>query len=211
MNLLKLTSLALLGLASTRALAQDLSANLGYNSEYVFRGIPQKSSSAFGGLDLSAGGFYLGAWGADVGDGLEIDYYGGYGLEAGDFGFSIGGTWYTYTGDFDDAYLEMNLGASWKWLSLDVALGEYGNFDGPSLDYTFCAVTVAHAGWYGKVGLFANDFDGNYYEAGYGGTLAIDEKPLLDYGIAVIYSDSTLLGGASDTHLIFTLSKTFDF
>ena len=28
------------------ALAQDWSANLGFNSEYIYRGIPQKSSSA---------------------------------------------------------------------------------------------------------------------------------------------------------------------
>ena len=66
------------------AMAAELSANIGYNSQYIFRGIPQKNSSAFGGLDLGAGGFYLGTWAADVGEGLEIDYYGGYGFEVGD-------------------------------------------------------------------------------------------------------------------------------
>ena len=43
---------ASLAVVSTPALAVDLSANLGWNSEYIFRGIPQKTSSAFGGLDL---------------------------------------------------------------------------------------------------------------------------------------------------------------
>ena len=62
---------------SVPALAVDLSANIGFNSNYVFRGIPQEKSSAFGGLDLEAGGFYLGTWAADVGDGAEIDVYGG--------------------------------------------------------------------------------------------------------------------------------------
>ena len=100
------------------ALAVDLSANIGFNSEYLYRGIPQEKSSLFGGLDLEAGGFYLGTWGADVGDGLEIDYYGGYGFEVGDFNFGVGGTIYTYTGDFDDTYKEVNLSAGWNFLDL---------------------------------------------------------------------------------------------
>jgi uncharacterized protein (TIGR02001 family) len=105
------------------AIAQEWSANLGYNSEYIFRGIPQKSSSAFGGVDFAAGGFSAGAWTADVGDGLEVDLYSAYGFTVGDFDLSVGGTWYTYTGDFDDDYLELNLGAAWKFLSFDVAIG----------------------------------------------------------------------------------------
>ena len=109
-------------------LAVDLSANIGYSSEYIYRGIPQKSSSAFGGFDLETGGFYAGTWGADVGDGIEIDYYGGYGFEVGDFNFGVGGTVYTYTGDFDDTYKEVNLSAGWKWLTFDAAIGEYDNF-----------------------------------------------------------------------------------
>jgi uncharacterized protein (TIGR02001 family) len=132
---LALTSLALglSGLAAP-AFAVDLSANIGYNSEYIFRGIPQKNSSAMGGLDLEAGGFYLGTWGADVGDGLEIDYYGGYGFEVGDFSFGVGGTYYSYTGDFDDTYQEVNLSAGWNILTFDAAIGTYDNFDGPELD-----------------------------------------------------------------------------
>ncbi len=191
--------------------AQEVSANIGYNSEYIYRGIPQKSSSAFGGVDFGAGGFYAGAWAADVGEGIEIDYYGGYGFEAGDFSFSVGGTWYTYTGDFDDEYLEANFSVGWKWLTFDAAVGTYDNFGMGDLDYEFYSLTAAHNGFYGKFGTFENDFDGNYYEAGYGGTLEISEQPLMDYAIAVIHSDSTLLGGASDTNLVFTLSKTFDF
>ncbi len=58
---------------------------------------------------------------------------------------------------------------------------------------------------------FENDFDGTYYEAGYGNTLTVEDYDLFDYALAVIYSDSTLLGGKSDTNLVFTLSKTFDF
>ena len=202
---------ASLAAAATPALAVDLSANIGYNSEYIFRGIPQKTSSAMGGLDLEAGGFYLGTWGADVGDGLEIDYYGGYGFDLGPMSFGIGGTIYTYTGDFDDTYKEVNLSAGWSFLTFDAAIGTYDNFGGPKLDYEYYSLTAEYNGFYGRVATFENDFDGSYYEAGYGNTLTVQDYDLFDYAFAVIYSDSTLLGGSSDTNLVFTLSKTFDF
>jgi len=196
---------------SAPAMAVDLSANIGYNSEYIFRGIPQKTSSAFGGLDLEAGGFYLGTWGADVGEGLEIDYYGGYGFEVGEFNFGVGGTIYTYTDDFDDTYQEVNLSAGWRFLTFDAAIGSYDNFGGPKLHYQFYTVKAEYNGLYGRVGWFADDFDGTYLEGGYANTLTIQDTDLLDYAFAVIYSDSTLLGGDSDTNFVFTLSKTFDF
>lgn len=209
---LALTTVAL-GLSglSAPAFAVDLSANIGYNSEYIFRGIPQKSSSAMGGLDLESGGFYLGTWAADVGDGLEIDYYGGYGFEVGAFNFGVGGTYYSYTGDFDDTYKEVNLSAGWSFLTFDAAIGNYENFAGPTLDYEYYSLTAEYNGFFGRVATFENDFDGTYYEAGYGNTLTIEDTDLFDYAITVIYSDSTLLGGESDTNLVFTLAKTFDF
>jgi len=201
----------LLTAISAPAMAVDLSANIGYNSQYIYRGIPQKNSSAFGGLDLAANGFYLGTWAADVGDGIEIDYFGGYGFDIGDFNFGVGGTIYTYTGDFDDTYKEINLSAGWRFLTFDAAIGNYANFDGPTLDYQFYSLTAEYKGFYGKVGWFADDFDGTYLEGGYGNTLTVQETDLFDYAFAVIYSDSTLLGGESDTNLVLTLSKTFDF
>ena len=202
---------ATLAAAATPALAVDLSANIGYNSEYIFRGIPQKTSSAMGGLDLEAGGFYLGTWGADVGDGLEIDYYGGYGFDLGPMSFGVGGTIYTYTGNFDDTYKEINLSAGWSFLTFDAAIGSYDNFGGPDLDYEYYSLTAEYNGFYGRVATFENDFDGTYYEAGYGNTLTVQETDLFDYAFAVIYSDSTMLGGSSDTNFVFTLAKTFDF
>lgn len=209
-SIVSITLAATLAAISAPAKAVDLSANIGFNSQYIYRGIPQSKSSAFGGLDLTAGGFYLGTWAADVDDGLEIDYYGGYNFEAGDFTFGVGGTIYTYTGNFDDTYKEINLSAGWKFLTFDAAIGNYKNFDGPTLDYQFYSVTAAHKGFYGKVGIFADDFDGNYYEAGYGNTLTVEDTDIFDYGFSVIYSDSTLLGGESDTNFVFTISKTFD-
>ena len=40
-------------LFTSQVMAGPFSANIGYNSQYIFRGIPQKNSSAMGGIDFS--------------------------------------------------------------------------------------------------------------------------------------------------------------
>lgn len=202
---------ASLAAASTPALAADFSANIGWNSQYIFRGIFQSKSSAMAGVDMEAGGFYLGAWGADVDDGLEIDYYGGYNFDLGPVSLGVGGTMYTYTGDFDDTYKELNFSAGFAFLTFDAAVGTYDNFGGPTLDYEFYSLTAEHNGFYGTVGTFQNDFSGTYLEAGYGNTLTVGETDLFDYVFTIIHSDDDLAGGdSSDTNFVLTLSKTFD-
>ena len=193
---------ALLLLASGSAYA-DLSANVGYASEYHYRGILQKNSSASGGLDYESGGFYAGTWAADVGDGLEIDGYFGYGTEVGDVGLSVGYTGYFYTGDFDDTYQEINLGASFGLLALDVAIGEYENFTGPTQDYTYYSLTLENNGFYGKFGGFSQDIDGEYLEFGYSTTIGDD---LFDAGVTVILASDDLVGDEEES-LIFTIGK----
>jgi uncharacterized protein (TIGR02001 family) len=187
----------------------DFSANLGWQSDYYFRGIFQKSSSAQGGVDYEKSGFYVGAWAADVGDGftgdgLEIDYYLGYGGEAGDFTYGVGYTAYTYTGDFDDTYQEVNFSGGFSFVTLDIALGEYENFGGPTLDYQFYSLTAEYKGFWGQYGTFDDDFDGDYFQIGYDTSVAD-----FDVGISLLYSDDTLVG-TSEEALIFSLGKTFD-
>ena len=53
-------------------------------------------------------------------------------------------------------------------LGVEVAVGRYDNFDGPTQDYTYYAVSLEKNGFYGKIGGFAQDFDGEYFEGGYG-------------------------------------------
>jgi len=149
-NVFVFTAIAVAAFCSNTVMAGPLSANLGYNSQYIFRGIPQKNSSAFGGLDLNVGGAYLGTWAADVGDGLEIDYYGGYGFKLGDLSLSAGGTIYTYTGEFDDTYKEFNFSAGYSFLTFDAATGEYDNFNGPKLKYQFYSLKAEYNGFWGK-------------------------------------------------------------
>jgi len=183
----------------------DLSANLGFASEYHYRGIFQKNSSASGGLDYEAGGFYAGTWAADVGDGLEVDGYFGYASELGGIDLSIGYTGYFYTGDFDDTYQEINFGTGFGPLSLDIAVGEYDNFDGPTQDYTYYALTLAgESGLYGTLAGFSQDFEGEYLELGYGATVAD-----IDLGVALIFANEDLVGDDEES-IVFTIGKSFD-
>jgi uncharacterized protein (TIGR02001 family) len=182
----------------------EVTANLGFASDYYYRGILQAPTSANGGIDFEKDGFYAGTWAADVKDGLEVDGYFGYGTEVGDVGLSIGYTGYFYTGDFDDTYQEINLGASYGLVTLDVAIGEYDNFDGPTQDYTWYALTVEKDGFYGRYAGFSQDFDGEYIELGYSTTVAE-----LDIGLAAILANDDLVGVDQES-LVFTIGKTFD-
>jgi uncharacterized protein (TIGR02001 family) len=203
-----LTGLAALCAAVPAAQAVEVSGNAGYLSEYIFRGIPQDDSSAMGGLDVTHEGFYAGTWAADVGLGLEVDVYGGYGGEIGDIRYSIGATGYLYTDDFDDDYREANVSLGWKFLSVAAAFGKYDNFAGPTEDYTYVAPRIDYAGFYALAGIFSRDFDGEYYEAGYGNTF----EPIgVDYTVSAIYSTDKLLSAASgETNLVLSVKKSFD-
>ncbi len=138
---------------------------------------------------------------------VEIDYYLGYGGEAGDFSYGVGYTAYTYTGDFDDTYQEVNLSAGYSFVSLDIALGEYDNFGGEKLDYQFYSITAEYNGFWGQYGTFDDDFDGDYWQFGYATTVADAE---IDIGLSLLFSDENLVG-ESEEALIFSLGKSFDF
>ena len=62
---------------------------------------------------------------------------------------------------------------------------------------------MCHQGFYGKFGGFSRDFDGEYFEAGYGTTLAD-----IDVGLSLVFSNSDLVG-ESDEAIIFTIGKSF--
>lgn len=201
---LAISTLPLFAIGASMPAAADWSANIGFASDYYFRGTFQAPSSAQGGLDFEGGGFYAGTWAADVEEGLEVDGYFGYGAEIGHVSFGVGYTGYFYTGDFDDTYQEINLSTGIGVLTLDVALGEYDNFDGPAQDYTYYALTLEKAGLYGKFAGFSQDFEGEYVELGYGFSLAE-----IDLGFAAIFANDDLVGDREES-LVITIGKTFD-
>lgn len=173
--------------------AVELTANGGAVTQYIFRGVPQTDgkAAAQGGADVAASGFYAGTWISQVDVGLEYDLYAGYGFDVQDFNFGIGGTGYFYTDDFDEDYIELNLSAGWKFVTLDYALGEYDSSPVKS-DYDFLSITLERRGFYGRFGTWGKDFDGDYWEAGYGNTLTVGDRTLFDYQFAIIRSDENL-------------------
>lgn len=181
----------------------ELNANIGWVSDYYYRGIFQHASSASAGLDFEKNGFYAGSWAADVGDGLEVDTYFGWNGEIGDVSIGGGFTGYYYTGDFDDTYEELNFSLGYGIASAEVAVGEYDNFSGPKQDYTYYAITLEKEGFYGKYAGFSQDFAGNYVELGYGASLEV-----VDLSIALVLSDKDLVG-TRDEALVFGISKSF--
>jgi uncharacterized protein (TIGR02001 family) len=93
-------------LLPTAAQAQ-LAFNIGAVTDYRYRGISQSrvKPALQGGVDYTAGGFYVGAWASSIkwikdagGDAdVEIDLYGGYkGSLAGGFGYDVGVLTYIY-------------------------------------------------------------------------------------------------------------------
>lgn len=213
----RITAVCLLisGLGWQATAAAEVSYNIGYASEYYFRGIAQKNSSASAGVDYEEGGFYIGTWAADVGDGLEIDGYFGYGWEIEDFTVSVGYTGYFYTGEFDDTYNELNLNLGFGIAGLEYSYGEYDNF-GDEVNYDFTALTLEFEhGFYATVGAFGLIEDeageGEYLELGWGTTIAE-----IDFGIAAIINSKELsdqLDSDGDPTtgeaVIFTIGKTF--
>ena len=184
----------------------EVTANFGWVSEYIFRGIPQDDSSAYLGVDYEKNGFYVGSWAADVGQGAEVDFYFGYQGEIGDaLNYGIGATGYFYTDDFDDTYREVNLSFGYEFLSFNAAFGQYDNFGGPTQDYGFATITGNYNDFYALVGSFAQDFDGEYIELGYS-----TDVSGLDLSVALIHSTSDLVGDA-DTAIVFGVGKTVGF
>ena len=221
---IKLISLVLLfgGLSLTSTASESsnvtsdklaVSGNVSFMSEYYYRGILQKTSSASAGLDLAYGNITTGIWLADVGDGLETDVFGSYNHSFTDeFSASLGFTGYYYSGNFDETYEELNVGLNYRFVTLDYATGTWAGIESGSDRYNFLSITVSGEYWYATYGQFGKIFDGDYIELGASHTF--NE---FDVNLALIVSSDelsdqlTASGEATDSEaLVLTLSKSFD-
>ena len=128
----------------------SVSYNIGYMSEYWYRGAYQAESSMSFGADVEMGSMYVGMWGADVSDaagagsGTEIDLYAGYNFELMSIPMYLGVTGYYYTDNFDRDYEEVNFGGDFGMFSFDAAvLGSYkSDANNASSDYGHFTLTV---------------------------------------------------------------------
>ena len=87
----------------------------------------------------------------------------------------------------------------------------------PFEDYTFGSVTLEYNGFCGRFGTWGDDFDGDFWEVGYGNTLTVAEKDLFDYTFAIIRSakESSFKvdsdgNPTEDTFFYAGVVKTFD-
>lgn len=233
-NNLKAAILAALLLAPAMSFAQEVaaveeesnfSANVGYVSDYVFRGISQtsggtgtfNSSAIQGGLDYSFGdsGFYIGTWGSNVnygvtgGPDLEIDLYAGWNHDLGEtVNFDAMLIVYTYMGA-DDSYGNSN----YAELITKFAFGDYATLtlgyanDYANLDEDVFYTNLGNSWDLGSSGIaldvavgysFADDIiGGNYADWTVG--LSRDFGPV---NVGVHYYDTNLDYTASDTIVV---------
>ncbi len=132
---------AMLGM-SAQTMA-EVSMNLGATSNYIWRGESQTGDAAAisGGVDWASDmGIYLGAWTSNVDFGgdtspYELDLYGGYAGEVGDFGYDVGLIYYTYDQDDDANFLELGLSGDWKMLSAGLNYTLNGDADNDTSKY----------------------------------------------------------------------------
>jgi len=204
-------------LMSTTAIA-DVSGNIGFVSDYYFRGVQQAEASASAGVDFEhESGIYAGVWGADVGghsgasQGIEYDLYFGYGGEISGFSYGLGYTGYYYTGDFDTEYTEVNLTAGYGAIGFEFSSGTHEN-GAVDQDYTFMGLSAELGDLALTYGVWGDDFEGAYTELGYSKTVSE-----IDLGVSLVHGDaedSPSVGAvniASDgTALVFSIGKTFD-
>ena len=114
--------LALTGAASAVSAQDfDVAYNAALGTDYVYRGASQTDSkpAVSGGIDVTAGSFYVGTWASNVkfGDGTdaEIDLYGGYRTEAAGYALDLGVVGYFYVGEpsgSDYEFVEFKAAAS---------------------------------------------------------------------------------------------------
>ena len=212
--------IALLAMTSLSQAESEVSysANLGFMSDYMYRGIHQSSSSAMGGFDIEYGSFYVGTWFADLQEdgwvdgshrGFEYDVYAGFGFDITDsISASVGYTIYRYTDKganaFDDDYDEVNLGLGFAIsedasIAIDYAVGENTATDQSETDYDVLTIAVDYLGMYALFGTWgvseddtsAGEVDADWMEFGYSRTVGD-----FDLSGAFVLSENELASGS---------------
>lgn len=142
--------------ATMDAFDAELSANVGFVSEYSFRGIAQSNENPAlqGGFDISHNsGLYGGVWGSNVNfnDGdeahLELDAYAGYSGSFNGVNYDVGAIYYAYPGaddslDYDFWEATFALGYDFDLFSASASINYSPEYFGDSGDAQYYAVGV---------------------------------------------------------------------
>ena len=195
--------------------ASSVSYNVGYMSDYWYRGVFIHESAVSFGADYESGGIYAGTWWADVGDGLEYDVYAGYSMDLSEsMSAYVGYTGYFYTDGMDSDYNEINIGLSMGLISIDYADGRY---DTPvKEDYTHTQVAIDMSAMslpltltFGVWGGDETTLSGEWYSVSYGATVSG-----VDVGLEVGQNSDDICCNAPNTNTdttfaVFSLGYSF--
>jgi uncharacterized protein (TIGR02001 family) len=211
------------GFAAPAAAVEGLSANAGFVSDYYFRGGNLGDAGAYAGVDYENSGFYVGTWAIDDAsgpeDGIEYDLYLGYGMESGDFAWSVGATSYQYTATSNQQN-ELNLGLGFGGFGLDLAFGNDDKIGGgeEDRDYLYAAfnwsgdifgATLGYADYDESSEKSVAETDYTYLEVSAGGEVAT-----MDVGVTLgrIIDESSNGDdiGSRDYYMFLDVSKSFD-
>tara|TARA_Y100000287_G_scaffold126468_1_gene102119 strand:- start:390 stop:1076 length:687 start_codon:yes stop_codon:yes gene_type:complete len=195
--------------------SSGVSYNIGYMSEYWYRGVYQSESSVSFGADMEMGNMYIGTWWADVDKGVEYDIYAGYNFELMGVPMYAGYTGYFYSDNFDGDYQELNIGGDFGFMSVDAAVnGVYDSVSSGSITtqgYQHYTITVPGM----MLGLpldysyqtFTGELTGFTHEISYGTTVSG-----VDVGLTLGRNSDDSTGDADNkdtTYANFTLGYSF--
>lgn len=196
----------LLGSFPTITQASSMSYNVGYMSDYWYRGVFQSESAVSFGADAEVGNFYVGTWMADVDTGIEMDVYGGYGFTILGMDSYIGATGYYYSDNFDSDYEEINTGLSYGNVSYDYSVGKYKTTT--EQDYSWSEVTMSFTDNLSvSYGEWGKDLKGSVTKVNFNKTIHD-----IDFGVEVGKNDSDTTGAAKyvdTTYATFSLGISF--
>lgn len=225
-------------LAGTTIGDAEISANVGFVSDYAFRGISQSDESFAiqGGFDVShTTGFYAGIWGSNVdfNDGdeasAEIDLYAGYSGSIEDISYDLGFIYYAYPGaddslDYDFWEVSGSLGYDFGPFAASASVNYSPEYFGDSGDAVYLASDVSvplssNVNLIGHVGYQTIDD-----EAAFFGTTAPEES-YIDWAVGVSYyvagfdmslqyvdtdlDEPTQCADGCDSRVIFGVSRSF--
>lgn len=195
--------------------SSGVSYNIGYMSEYWYRGVYQAESSVSFGADMEMGSVYIGTWMADVDQGIEYDFYAGYNFELMGIPMYAGYTGYFYSDNFDGDYQELNIGGDFGFMSVDAAVnGVYDSVSSGSITsqgYQHYTITVPGL----MLGMpidysyqtFTGELTGFTHELSYGTTVSG-----VDVGLTLGRNSDDSTGDAANkdtTYANFTLGYSF--
>lgn len=198
----------------------EFSANVGFVSDYRFRGFTQADSEPAiqGGFDWSHdSGAYLGVWGSNVefNDAhIETDFYGGFANEIESFSYDVGLLYYAYPGSsdrFNFNFLEgyVGLGYDFDVAAVSIGAAYSPDFFGGTGDalYSNAGVSIP------LPGEFALDAGIGYQMIEQGSpvtdwSIGLSKSFLgFDFSVSYVDTDQNVVG--ADATVVFAVSRSF--